>query len=104
MSWMWMKRYRLSVSEFPLGKQKVSCQIETHRKNVHCVSTPPLSLLLQAVANSIYKCLKSRSEKVPPNSRESLIRHPWMEGSHLGLYPVHFLHIPIPQSFPPSVL
>lgn len=67
MSWMWMKRYRLSVSKFPLGKQTVSCQIETHRKNVHCISTPPLSLLLQTVANSIYKLFKSASETISHN-------------------------------------
>lgn len=67
MSWIWMKRYRLSVSKFPLGKWKVSCQIETHRKNVHCISTPPLYLLLQTVANSIYKLVKSVSETISSN-------------------------------------
>lgn len=27
-----MKRYRLSVSKFPLGKQQVACQIETEKE------------------------------------------------------------------------
>lgn len=55
MSWMQMKRYRLTVSKFPLGKQQVSCQIETE-KECSLGFLPSFSLLLQAVASSLQMC------------------------------------------------
>lgn len=47
-----MKRYRLSVSKFPLGKQKVSCQTETEECSLHFQPSSLCSRLLPVP----YKC------------------------------------------------